>query len=145
MNIKELKAKAEAGDAEAQCDLGYRYYYAVKYTYCSLLGHIYYRGDEAERDYKKAFKWYTKAAKQNHPKAQCRLGDLYYYGDGVKQDYKKAFKWFKKAADDNFELGKHSIGHMYYYGRGVKQNKEEAYKWIKLEDAKNSMDYLKVK
>jgi len=48
-----------------------------------------------ERNYSKAFEWFSKAADQCD--AQFGIGMLYYRGDGVKQDRAKAEKWIKKA------------------------------------------------
>ena len=59
--VDELSKKAEQGDVEAQVELGDMYYF----------------GEYAEQDYKKAFEWYTKAAEQGygddeHPDREVR-------------------------------------------------------------------------
>ena len=48
--FEEIKAKAEAGDADAQFNLGV----------------MYRKGQGMEQDYKEAFKWWKKAADQGH-------------------------------------------------------------------------------
>ena len=57
--INELKALADQGDAEAQNNLGLRYY----------------NGEGVTKDYAEAVKWYRKAAEQGHAEAQFNLGN----------------------------------------------------------------------
>jgi TPR repeat protein len=52
--IEEVKAKAEAGDAESQVELGLRYD----------------KGEGVVKDQVEAVKWFRKAAEQNYAKAQ---------------------------------------------------------------------------
>ena len=81
-SFAETKAKAEAGDAEAQIDLGVMYEY----------------GEGVEQDFKEAVKWYRKAAEQGDVNAQYNLGSRYYIGEGVPQDYVTAYAWYNIAA-----------------------------------------------
>ena len=74
---KGLLKKAEAGDAEAQWSLGFKYY----------------QGEDVPQDYKKAFAWYTKSANQGRSLAQTSLGTSYLYGRGVPQNHEKAVEW----------------------------------------------------
>ena len=74
--IEEVKAKAEAGDAESQVELGLRY-------------------DKAEGVAKhqvEAVKWFRKAAEQNDAAAQYNLGICYERGDGVAEDWVEALQ-----------------------------------------------------
>ena len=57
-DIAEVRAKAEAGDAEAQVKLGDMYYF----------------GRGVPKDYTQAVSWYRKAAQQGYAKAQYNLG-----------------------------------------------------------------------
>ncbi len=68
------KAKAEQGDAGAQCNLGV----------------IYAKGNGVPQNYAEAVKWYRRAAEQDDPAAQSNLGAMYDHGDGVPQDYVEA-------------------------------------------------------
>ena len=68
--IEEVKAKAEAGDAESQVELGLRYD----------------KGEGVAKDHAEAVKWYRKAAEQNYAEAQYNLGVCYYKGEGVAKD-----------------------------------------------------------
>src|SRR5262249_26048183 len=65
--IEEVKAKAEAGDAEFQVELGRRYG----------------KGEGVAKDQEEALKWYRKAAGQNFARAQYNLGICYDQGTGV--------------------------------------------------------------
>lgn len=81
--LDELKAKAEAGDVEAQLNLGYIYLYGI---------------DGVNIDYKQALAYYEAAARQNSPVAYNNLGSLYFSGIGTDVDYSKAIHFFDEAA-----------------------------------------------
>jgi TPR repeat protein len=92
--IEEVKAKAEAGDAESEVELGRRYD----------------NGEGVVKDHAEAAKWYRKAAEQNYGPAQNNLGLCYEHGEGVAADRVEAAKWYRKAAEQNdvdaqFNLG----------------------------------------
>jgi len=109
---KELEKK---GDAQAQFDLGYKYW------------------DMRIPDgWKEAVKWFRRAADQGHSRAQSTLGQLYDNGRFVLQDYNEAIKWYYKAAEQGDWDGLYGMGYMYYKGRGVTQNYIEAHKWFNL-------------
>src|SRR5229473_6088037 len=74
--VEEVKAKAEAGDADSE----YR------------LGLCYYNGEGVAKDFSEAVKWYRKAAEQGFAKAQGYLGRCYARGEGVTQDFAEAVK-----------------------------------------------------
>ena len=79
----ELVEKAEAGDANAQC----------------ILGWCYKNGQGVGKDEKEAVKWYTKSAEQGNAAAQYNLGVSYKEGTGVGKDAKEAVKWFTKLTN----------------------------------------------
>jgi len=109
----ELVKKAEAGDANAQCDLAFRYT----------------KGKGVPQDYKEAVKWYTKAAEQGNAKAQYNLGSRYANGEGVTQDYKEAVKWYTKSAEQGNGFAQYHLSVCYHLGRGVTKDNKEATKW----------------
>ena len=80
--FEETKAKAEAGDAMAQINLGF----------------MYHQGQGVEQDLKEAVKWYQKAADQGQVNAQYTLGWMYANGRGVEQNYVTACAWYNIAA-----------------------------------------------
>ena len=85
--LEDLTVKANQGDADAQLNLGNRYY----------------NGEGVPQDYKQAVYWYTKAAEQGYASAQFNLGLMYGNGQGVPQDYKQAYIWFSLAAANGEE------------------------------------------
>ena len=70
MTAEELRKRARAGDLAAQNALGNMY---LNRTY------------DEKKNKKKAMKWFKKAAKKGHDKAQYNLGRAYEYGWGVKK------------------------------------------------------------
>lgn len=80
---KELRLKAEQGDAGAQ----------------NYLGDKYFIGEGVSRDYVKALKWYTKAAEQGVLEAQDRLGFMYRTRDVI-----RAYMWYNVASTNGFYL-----------------------------------------
>lgn len=149
--FKELKKKAEAGDADAQAALGacYAYGHGVSKDYnaaviwarksseqCNVcgqyeLGHCYEDGLGVDQDYSEAVKWYRKAAEQGYAAAQFSLGVCCYKGQGVSQDHAEAAKWFRKAADQGDADSQRNLGVCYYNGQGVPQDHAEAVKWYR--------------
>ena len=82
ITIEELRAMAEAGDAEAQVGLG----------------GLFYLGQGVAKDEVEAVKWYRKAAEQGIAMAQINLGVRYANGTGVAKDQVEAYAWFNLAA-----------------------------------------------
>ena len=112
-DIPSLRALAEKGDANAQNELGLRYY----------------SGQGVKKNFNEALKWFTKAAAQEHFKAQYNLGILCEKGEGVIENDKEAVKWFTKAAAQGFSKAQADLGSMYFIGKGVRQNNFIAYAW----------------
>lgn len=78
-----------------------------------------------------AFRWFSRAAEQNHPFACAQLGDCYFSGTGVEKDEKTAVKWFKKSAELGDEYGQYRYGHALYLGKGVTEDRESGLKWLR--------------
>jgi TPR repeat protein len=114
-NLNELRAKAEAGDVNAE-------YQLIE---------MFFQGDGVPQDYTEAFKWSLKAAKQGISAAQYGVGLMYYYGKGVPADKAEAAKWFRKAAEQNDARSEDWLGTMYSNGDGVEIDKSEALKWFR--------------
>jgi TPR repeat protein len=111
-----LLARAKAGDAEAQYEVG----------------HIFASGDKGiEKDDAEAAKWFRKAADQGNADGQYKLGFIFYNGQGVPQDYAEAMKWFRKAVDQGDADAQNALGAMYYHGYGVPKDYAEAMKWYR--------------
>ena len=80
--VAALRAKANAGDADAQFNLGF----------------MYGTGRGVPQDDVEAVSWYRQAAEQGHAGAQFELGYVYSVGQGVPQDDVEAHKWRNLAA-----------------------------------------------
>ena len=83
------------------------------------------RGEKGANDYKKAFKWFLKAAKQGHLKSQYVVGVCYDAGEGVGKDVPKSAIWFKKAAVRGHAEAQYKLG-LYYKMDG---DSYQAMKW----------------
>jgi hypothetical protein len=64
----------------------------------SQLGHRLQRRYRVARDYRLAFEWGDRAAKQGVSAALRCVGSLYYSGNAIRKDYAKAAEMFAKAA-----------------------------------------------
>ena len=147
---QELVNKAEAGNAEAQLNLGVCYsngdgvdqdyakavYWFTKaaehgYAIAQLnLGVCYGNGYGVSQDHAKAVYWYTKAAEQGNAKAQNNLGLCYKKGDGVSRDYGKAVYWYNTAAKQGHTGAQRNLGYCYYNGNGVDQDPVKGIYWL---------------
>ena len=149
---RKLYQKACQGEAEAQFELGYNYFYGrgveedeeeaiTWYRKAAEQGHAdaqYELGDcylfawGVAEDHEEAAKWYRKAAEQGNAQAQKNLGDCYFYGRGVEEDEEEAITWYRKAAEQGFEQAKNILGRCYYFGWGVEEDHEEAVRWFRM-------------
>lgn len=144
----EWKAAADAGQAEAQFDLGV----------------LYAKGLGVSRDLPEAASWYRKAAEQGNAEAQFALGQMYARGWGVprdiadairwmemassvdsdgpptdwltdegygiEQDPEQAAYWYRQAADHGHPEAQYSLARLYASGKGVKKDEEQAERWV---------------
>ncbi|MGE4542958.1 MAG: tetratricopeptide repeat protein [Pedobacter sp.] len=63
------------------------------------LGLMYINGDGVEKDYKKAFYWFARAAGANYPPALYDLGAMYRNGEGVPVNIPAAMHLYTKSAN----------------------------------------------
>jgi hypothetical protein len=113
-DLKDLRARAEKGDAEAQYQLGLRYH----------------KGNGVEKDDKAALEWYLKAAAKDHTQAEVQLGYLHAHGFGTKQDFAGAAKWYRKAALKGDPTAQHNLGLQALHGQGMKKDEQLAAQWL---------------
>ena len=151
-DLAATKAKAEAGDPEAQVNLGVMYLdgdvvprdvQQARYWFNKaaqgdpvrqyMIGEIL---SKTYRDYRLAHRWYEKAADQGHADAQYRTGVRYHGGQvaGTKivgKNYLKAAQYFVKAADQGHAKAQYMLGEMYYKGEGVPKALDKALEWFR--------------
>ena len=153
MLIATLRDLAEAGDPDAQTELGERYqggYGGVRRDYAeavrwyrrsadqghalgqAFLGFMYSNGRGVQQDYGEAVRWYRRSAEQGHALGQSNLGLMYSTGRGVQQDAAEAARWYGRSADQGHSLGQNNLGVLYRDGRGVSQNDTQAVRWFRL-------------
>lgn len=150
--FQKTKARAEAGDVDAQYQLAKLYSSGkgtaknevVGVTWFrrvasqndargqSMLGVMYTNGRGVERDYDLAISWFRKAAAQNSAHAKYNLGYMYAVGKGVPQDQVKAFAWYLEAANQNDAGSQRIIADRYAAGRGVDKDLVKAYAWTQV-------------
>ncbi len=105
-----LRQSANAGDADAQNKLGWRYS----------------NGVGAIRSREEAIYWWEKSAAQGFAKAQHNLGLAYGNGRGVKADKRDAAKWLDLASEQGYDPSQLVLAKMYYSGIGVDQSYSKA-------------------
>jgi TPR repeat protein len=107
-----LLSAANSGNAMAQSNLG-----------------VYYvRGYGTDVNYKEAYKWYLKAAKQKNSKAQYNLAEQYEDGNPhLKTNKRKALYWYKKASKQKLKEAQYKMAYFYLEGDVVKQDHKKAF------------------
>ena len=113
-DFAEIKKEAEAGNANAQYNLGV----------------MYARGDDVLNDFVEAAKWFDMAAEQEYRPAQYTLGLMYKRGEGVPQDLNKAVGFITMAALHGNADAQYSLGGMYALGEGVGKDLVQAHFWL---------------
>ena len=125
----DLLKKAQAGDSQAQFELGQAYY----------------DGKGVPQDDEAAARWYRKSADQGNAKAQNTLGTMYSTGRGVPRDKVEAFGWYHKAALQSLPEAEFNVAISYYNGDGVGLDLDRAYAWAviaKKHGSSNAEDVL---
>ena len=122
---KTIQERAEAGDADAQLQLG----------------HLYESGEGAPKNYAKAAKWYRKAAEQGNAEAQLYLGCSYATGRGVPKDFAEHLNWIRKAAQQGLADAQVQLGLLHEIGQGVPKDFAEAYMWTSLAATGGNKEY----
>jgi uncharacterized protein len=113
--VAELREPAAAGDAAAQFHLGLAF----------ALGH------GVLADPAKAARWYERAARAGHAKAQVNLAIMLLdgaYDSGV-DAAQRARDWLLRAVQQGDGRAAHRLGLMYYRGQGVERDYSMARDW----------------
>ena len=101
---------AEAGNAEAQNNVGY----------------MYEEGLGVPQNYLLAMNWYRQAADNGLAEAQHNMGMLYHNGYGVATNLGEAFRWFKMAAEQELAESEYMLGLAFENGEGTELDYAEA-------------------
>jgi TPR repeat protein len=101
--VERKRREADAGDADAQNELGDFYYSG---------------GPGIDKDYAESIKWYTKSALQGNVEAMYSLGWAYYSGEGATVNMLRAKDWFERAAAQQHKKACRNLGNILYGGVG---------------------------
>lgn len=129
-----VKAKAEAGDSQAQYELALFYSQDFERT--------------VALDYFEAFTWAKKSAQKNNRMAQRLLGRFFELGRGTDKNLEEAIKWYRSSALLGCKQSQRWMGQMYHstfqgsktYEDFIKKdisNLSEAYAWFLLGSEKS--------
>jgi hypothetical protein len=95
--VAALAARAEAGDPDAQLQLGNK---------LSV-------GEGIRKSLRTAFQWYRSAAEGGCTDAMFNLAACYQYGDGVRRDLAAAVRWYEKASERDRTYATFALGVIY--------------------------------
>ena len=109
--LADLRARAEAGDASAQYNLGLMHAEGRVVPQDFAEAATWYR-KAAEQGHVEAIAWYRKAVDQNHADAQFTLGQMYFGG----VDHAEASTWYRKAAEQGHVEAQYMLGWMNHRG-----------------------------
>jgi hypothetical protein len=109
-----LQQRAEAGDAQAQFELG----------------RTYEDGKGVPQDDEKAAEWFHKSAEQGNAQAQNSLGVMFALGRGVQRNKEEAVQWYKKGALQGLPEAIYNVAISYYNGEGVEESLDTSYAWM---------------
>jgi len=115
-SLHQLRTRAEAGDADAQLNLG----------------GLFFKGQGVTQDYAEAAKWFRMAAVQGQSLAQFNLGMMYATGQGVEKNDTESVQWYRAAAIQGLAVAQLNLGVAYATGQGILQDESEAVKWLRL-------------
>lgn len=151
--MAEFKAAAEAGDAHAQCNLGWCLRSgtegvakderaAVEWLLKAAaqgdglafnnLGVCYSKGTGVERDERKAVEYYAEAAQRGNAMGQYNMACVYQTGRaGFGKDIVKAADLFSKAAEQDYEPAQSMIGNLLMNGIGIAKDEKAGLQWLR--------------
>lgn len=111
-NGNTLQQRAEAGDVEAQIELGTRFQKGI---------------GGFERDESRSVDWFRRAAAEHDANAMFQLARAYELGIGVEPDEQRAFAWYQKAQEQQHAQATYRTALFYEQGRGgVLKNESES-------------------
>ena len=102
---------AEAGDPEAQANVGYMYEEGLGVT----------------QQFDTAVSWYKKAAASGSMQANHNLGMMFAEGKGVPQSWVRSLRYFEISASE-VPASRYMIGYTYFQGEGNIQNRPKAFR-----------------
>ncbi len=115
MGVNKIFRAANAGNSDANADVG----------------HIYYHGaHDQSQDFVEARKHFEIAAAEDHPSALTMLGVMYLRGEGGPANPLAAFEYTKKSAEAGYPTGQYNLFIHYWNGTTVETDQTEALSWL---------------
>jgi hypothetical protein len=112
--LSQVRAGAEAGEAQAQFVLGLAY----EYGFGGL-----------ERDLAEALRWHTRAANQGVGLVESWVGDFYYDGIGVPVDNAEALAWYRRASGHGYPPATRFVADFHLAGLATARDPVQAASW----------------
>ena len=112
--IPQEFAKADKGDAAAQFKVGL----------------MFFKGEGVPQDYRQAYVWFDKAARQGLGEAQYNLGAMMEQGLGMEKNAALAKNWYEKAAAQGIGEAQYKLADLYLTGKGTTPNPARASEWM---------------
>ncbi len=116
-DLAQLRKKAEAGDVDAQVELGNKYALGV---------------GGVSRNIPEAAKWIRMAAEKGNADAQNKFAIMNEGGYGVPRDPKAAVSWFEKAAQQGNTNAEQRLAFCYRSGTYVDKSATKAVKYYQM-------------
>ncbi len=95
-----------------------------------VVGEMYRYGVGTEKNEKKTFSYYEKAADLGDVDGIVKVGRAYMNGIGVPTDYQKSLYYFEKAAEQDNPEAMILTAYQYENGKGVDVNFEKSLEWL---------------
>jgi TonB family protein len=111
----ETRAAAEAGDVDAQRNLG----------------EMYQQGKGVARDAAQALAWLTKAAEAGNAEAQFGVASFYLASGSGAVSGADAHQWLLKAAEQGHAMAMVGLSAQYSMGKGVDKDPVQAFAWMR--------------
>ena len=92
------------------------------------LASMYDKGQGVEKDYKKSFELYQKAANFGYNPAKYKIGRCLEHGWGCEKNEKEAFSYYVRAKEHGNLSAYNTVGSCYLNGFGVETNDDMAFK-----------------
>lgn len=112
-NAKELEARANSGDADAQYELGVRYE----------------EGNGVLPNSQLAIEWLKKAEAQGHVNASYKLATAFAFGVDTEQDFERAMPHYERAAMAGHVDAQYMMGLALHHGLAGMTNYDDARAW----------------
>ncbi|CAH9053534.1 hypothetical protein PSECIP111854_01189 [Pseudoalteromonas sp. CIP111854] len=99
-----------------------------------------------EKDAKKSYRYYLKAAELEDARALFNIGSFFHRGQMVEYDFKKAMANYEQSANLGYASAHSRLGQLYMEGMKVERNHDKAYKYLteanRLDDSYNNVMLL---